>query len=120
MRVLVADDDDVARTLVTGLVSSDPTLELVAAAAGVEEAVELAAEHQPDIALLDWVMPGGGGSQAAREIKERSPGTRIIGLSSMEGPEASYDMMRAGATGFLPKGTSKEELVRTIHSAMRW
>lgn len=120
IRVLVVDDEEVARAVVSGMVEGDPTLELVAVAGGVEKAVELAAEHQPDIALLDWVMPGGGGSQAALEMKQVSPQTRIIGLSSMEGPQAQYDMMRSGAIGFLSKGVSREELVRTIHSTMRW
>ena len=119
IRVLVADDDPLARELVAAIVSGDDSLELVAAAENAEGAVNLAAQHTPDVAVLDWVMPGGGGPQAARGIERVSPNTRIVALTASDSQEASLDMLRAGAQSFLVKGGPPGELVATIHRATR-
>jgi DNA-binding NarL/FixJ family response regulator len=62
-------------------------------------------------------MPGGGGPQAARQIQIQSPDTKIVALTSSDSPEAEMDMLRAGASSFLVKGCSPEELVRTVRAA---
>jgi DNA-binding NarL/FixJ family response regulator len=67
--------------------------------------------------VLDWVMPGGGGPAAAREILAVSPDTKIVALTASDSQEAEMDMLRAGARSFLVKGGSPEELLRTIHAA---
>lgn len=118
IKVIIADDDALARTLVEAIVTRDEQLVLMGAADDANGAVELAAEHQPDVAVLDWVMPGGGGPQAARGISTSSPDTRIVALTSSDSPEAELDMLRAGAKSFLVKGCSPDELVRTIRTAM--
>ena len=59
----------------------DPSSSWSACAEDAERAIELADEHQPDVAVLDWVMPGGGGAVAAREILLRSPDTKIVALT---------------------------------------
>lgn len=118
IRMIIADDDALARTLIEAIVEREDELELVGAARDAEGACELAALHHPDVAVLDWVMPGGGGPQAARGIANRSPATRIVALTSSESPEAELDMLRAGAKSFLVKGCRPDELVRTIRTAM--
>jgi len=118
IKVIIADDDALARTLIEAIVTRDEELELMGAAQDANGAGELAALHQPDVAVLDWVMPGGGGPQAARDIATRSPDTRIVALTSSDSPEAELDMLRAGAKSFLVKGCSPDELVRTIRTAM--
>ena len=117
--VIIADDDALARTLIEAIVERDEELELVGSAQDAAGAVELAAEHQPDVAVLDWVMPGGGGPHAARDIAARSPQTRIVALTASDSQEAELDMLRAGAKSFLVKGCSPEELLQTIHAAVR-
>jgi DNA-binding NarL/FixJ family response regulator len=92
-------------------------LELVGSAADVPQIVELAAATRPDVAVVDFIMPGGGGPEAARQIQERSPGTRIVGLTAADGPDAYKAMLRAGASGLLVKGGSAERLVEMIHRA---
>ena len=119
IRILVADDDPLARELVVSIVSGEEDLELVASAEDADGAIEMAAQHKPDVAVLDWVMPGGGGPQAARGIQRVSPDTKIVALTASDMQEASLDMLRAGAESFLTKGGPPEELVGTIQRAVR-
>jgi DNA-binding NarL/FixJ family response regulator len=118
IRVLVADDDAVTRTLLQGLIDGEPTLELVASAEDADQAIELAEAHKPDVAVLDWMMPGGGGSRAATEIAQRAPETKVVALTASDSVEASYDMLRSGASAFVVKGGPKEELVEAIQTAV--
>ena len=113
LRLIIADDDALARALIEAIVERDRELELVGSAEDGERAIELAKEHQPDVAVLDWVMPGGGGETAAREILRRSPGTRIVALTTPE--THGIDVAMVG--GVLPEGAPPEELLRAIREA---
>ena len=88
VKLLIADDDALARALIEAIVERDGELELVGSAEDAEGAIELAGEHQPDVAVLDWVMPGGGGPAATREILILSPGTKIVALTAPGEPGA--------------------------------
>ena len=115
---MIADDDALARAVIEAIVKRDPELELIGSANDAPSAIELADEHQPDVAVLDWMMPGGGGPAAAREILLRSPETKIVALTASDGQEAEIDMLRAGARSVLVKGCSPDELLRTVRAAM--
>lgn len=117
IKVLIADDDAFARALIEAIVKRDEEFELVGSAADADGAVKLADDHKPDVAVLDWVMPGGGGPAAAREIQLVSPDTRIVALTASDSQEAEMDMLRAGARSVLVKGCSPQELVQTIRTA---
>jgi DNA-binding NarL/FixJ family response regulator len=117
MTVMVADDDLVARRLVCEIVAADDVLDLVGVAEHANGAVDIAADHFPDVAVLDWMMPGGGGPEASRTIVKESPGTRIIALTAFDTPQASREMLSAGATSVLIKGTSPAEIARAIRVA---
>lgn len=114
---MIADDDQLARAMIVAMIERADELELVGAAEDAASAIELATEHTPDVAVLDWVMPGGGGPAAAREIQNRNPDTKIVALTASDSQEAELDMLRAGAQSFLVKGCTPEELVRTIRTA---
>ena len=114
VRVLVADDDRVARLTLRAMIDLDPSLELVALAEDEERAIELAAEHQPDIAVVDVTMPAGGGARATRQIRASSAETRVMALSAHDDRETVVEMLRAGAVGYLVKGTPPSELLATI------
>jgi DNA-binding NarL/FixJ family response regulator len=114
---MIADDDALARALIEAIVERDGELELVASAENASRAIELATKHRPDVAVLDWVMPGGGGPAAAREILVRSPDTRIVALTASSTREDEMDSLRAGARSSLVKGSPPEELLRTIRAA---
>jgi signal transduction histidine kinase len=100
------------------LVLSDPALEVVGAASDADEAIALAGQHNPDVVLVDVRMPGGGGSRAARMIRELIPNARVIALSAYEDRSTVMEMLRAGAIGYVVKGTPADEILSTIHRAI--
>ncbi len=119
IRVLVADDDALIRGALTELIQSRPELELIGAADDAESAIGLAASSHPDVAVLDYVMPGGG-AHAAREIIRLSPETAVLCLSAYPDPRMFSQMRSAGAQEFIVKGTSTiEEIVASITAAAR-
>jgi DNA-binding NarL/FixJ family response regulator len=120
IRLLIADDDPVVRLTLSALIASAPGLELVGEAENADGAIELAALHRPDVVLLDFNMPGGGGVRAATEIREANPDVKLVAVSADASQGAQYDMSRAGAVGYVVKGSSDDEIVRVIRSALRW
>jgi EAL domain-containing protein (putative c-di-GMP-specific phosphodiesterase class I) len=114
IRVLLADDEPGLRTALTELLSHEERVELIGTAADAEEAIRIAESDLPDVALVDVRMPEGGGPHAARGISRVSPGTRVIALSAYEDRTNVLDMLRAGAVGYLVKGTTADELVNGI------
>ncbi len=114
IRVLLADDEPGLRVALTELLSHEGRVELVGTAADAEEAIRIAQSNLPDVALVDVRMPEGGGPHAARGITRVSPGTRVIALSAYEDRTNVLEMLRAGAVGYLVKGTAADELVQGI------
>jgi DNA-binding NarL/FixJ family response regulator len=119
IRVIVADDDEDIRKLLGDMINRDPSVELVGTAEDADSAIELAKATKPDVAVLDWMMPNGGGPHAASEITARWPDTRIVGISAGDPVSASLQMGTTGAGAFLEKGFSRAELVEAIQSALR-
>ena len=119
VRVVLADDDALARVAVGAMLRSADWLELVGDASGVEDVVDLAAAQRPDVVVLDWLMPGGGGAQAARRILDHRPETLIVGLTSSACPEALSELTSAGAACLVAKGGSADQLTQTIGRALK-
>jgi DNA-binding NarL/FixJ family response regulator len=84
VKALVAEDSAVLRDALADLIQDEPGLELVGVAIDAEEAIIMADVHQPEVAVLDVKMPGGGGSHAASGISRVSPATRILAFSAYE------------------------------------
>jgi diguanylate cyclase (GGDEF)-like protein len=120
VRLLVADDDPAIRLVLSALIERHPDLELVAEAEDAQQAIELAARRRPDVVVLDFDMPGGGGIAAAMAIREANPTTRVVALSADTSQGAQYDMSRAGAVGYVVKGAPEDEILRVIRSSARW
>lgn len=121
-RVLIAEDDPVVRQVLVDLLSDDEWLDCTAVAGDAIEAVDLARREQPDVAVLDVKMPGGGGPRAARDIRAVSPATRIIAFSAFDDRAAKLEMESAGASAFVVKGVSARTLLTAIRAAceQRW
>lgn len=117
--VLIAEDEDVVREALVDLVSSDDRMEVVASAADADEAIRVAGETQPDVALVDVKMPGGGGPVAAREIRRCSPHTHVVALSAYEDRSTVLEMVRAGVVGYIVKGTPADEILGTIRRSVQ-
>jgi DNA-binding NarL/FixJ family response regulator len=107
-----------ARAAIEAMLTSSDGLGIVGAAADVDEIVDLAIDNRPDVVVLDWIMPGGGGPEAASRILRWAPDTRIVALTSSDSSEAFDEMTRAGACGLLVKGGSGDELAKMIRGAI--
>ncbi len=118
IRVAIADDDPLARMAIQAMINRADGLVFVGGAPGVDEIVEIATVGRAEAVVLDWMMPDGGGAEAARRIRTRNPDMGIVALTASRSPEAAREMERAGAFGVLTKGGSVEELRRTIHEAI--
>src|SRR5437870_3607797 len=118
-RVMIADDDPELRSALAEVLSAEPDLEVIGTAVDAESAIELACRERPDAALVDVKMPGGGGLRVLREVSTCSPETRVIVLSAFEDRSTVLEMLRAGAVGYLVKGTSADKIVQAIERVMR-
>lgn len=116
IRVLIADDHPVVRRGLRTLLTSEPGLEPVGEATDGAEAVLLARSLQPDVILLDMVMPRKNGLEAIIEIKRENPAARILVLTSFAEDEKVFPAIKAGALGYLLKDSSPEELLEAIRN----
>jgi DNA-binding NarL/FixJ family response regulator len=119
IRLLLADDHAVVRDGLRQLLANVDDLEVVATAADGEEAVALAAEHEPDVVLMDLEMPRLDGSEATRRIVAARAETRVVVLTSFSDRERILDALDAGAVGYLLKDADPDELVRGVRAAAR-
>jgi DNA-binding NarL/FixJ family response regulator len=116
IRVLLADDHMIFREGLRTLLSLEKDLQVVGEAGDGIEAVRLAADLKPDVAVMDIQMPNVNGIEAACEIRRASPEVRVIGLSVHTDRRLVTGMLAAGARGYLPKNCAGEELVRAIRN----
>jgi DNA-binding NarL/FixJ family response regulator len=119
IKVLLVDDQALVRTGFRMIVNAQPEMEVVAEAAEGEEAVRLSHDHAPDVVLMDVHMPRLDGVAATERITGELPEVRVLALSTFDLDEYVVAMLRAGASGFLPKDISPEELVEGIKTVHR-
>lgn len=116
IRVLIADDHEIVREGLRMLFRDERDIEVVAEARHSDEAVAAAEAHAPDVVLMDLVMPGAGGIEATRRIREVSPDSQVLVLTSFVGDRQVHEALRAGAIGYLLKDVSRDDLLRAIRS----
>ena len=116
VRVLIVDDDDLMRAGLRGILSNDPAIEIVGEAGDGAEAVYRTRLLTPDVVLMDVRMPGLDGISATRDLLAAFPETRVVILTTFEQDDYIFGALRAGASGFLLKRTSPEELVAAVHT----
>jgi two-component system, NarL family, response regulator LiaR len=115
--VLLADDHAMVRQGVRAFLETQPDITVVAEAASGEEAVRLATEHAPDVALMDLIMPGMDGVEATRRLTARSPSTNVVVLTSYHDDEHVFPAIRAGALSYVLKEVGPDELAETVRKA---
>jgi len=119
IRLLIADDHVIVRSGLAQLVATMADVELVGAASDGAEAVALAAEHRPDVVLMDLEMPGVDGIEATRTLSTEQPGVAVVILTSFSDRDRIIGALDAGAVGYVLKDAEPDELARAIRAAAR-
>lgn len=123
IHLLLADDEHLIRTALAQMLDLEDGLEVVAQAADGDEAVAAAAEHRPDVAVLDLQMPGRDGIAVAEALAGSLPDCRVVIVTSHGRPGHLKRALAAGVVGFLPKTASARtlaEVIRTVHAGGRY
>jgi NarL family two-component system response regulator LiaR len=116
-RVLIVDDHGMVRRGLVAYLRNEPDLELVGEARNGQEAVDMCDQVQPDVVLMDLVMPELGGVAATRIIRKRWPETQVIALTSFREKDLVQEALQAGAISYLMKNVSGDDLVAAIRAA---
>src|SRR5437868_9125215 len=116
MRVMLADDHTLLRQGLRRIIESDPELNVVAEASSGTEAISLAEQHRPDVAVMDIAMKELNGIEAASQIQKCSPETAILILSMFSDERYIMRAVKAGARGYLLKDSVEEDLLKAIRA----
>lgn len=119
IRVIIADDHTLFRDGLVALLNSVPEIDVVGTAQDGEEAIQLAVDLQPDVVLMDLLMPKVNGIEATKQIIQTSPHIGVVMLTMFEDDESVFAAMRAGARGYILKGADQEDVLRAIHAVAR-
>lgn len=119
IRILIADDHGILRGGLKSLLSADPNMQVVGEANSGAEAIRLASELKPNIALMDIGMPGNEGLDATRQLVQDFPDTRVIILTMHEDGALLQESLRAGASGYIIKRAAEAELIDAIYAVNR-
>jgi DNA-binding NarL/FixJ family response regulator len=117
IRVVVVDDHPVVRAGLRGMLAAHPDIEVAGEASSAAGAVTAAGEHRPDVVLMDLRMPGTDGVQATRLVLARQPRCRVVVLTTYDNDADILHAVEAGASGYLLKDASPEELAQAIRAA---
>jgi two-component system response regulator NreC len=119
IRVLIADDHTIVRSGVRLLLAAEPDIEVVGEALNGREAVTQAESLQPDVILMDITMPEMDGLEATRQIKSRYPDIHVLVLTMHRSDEYFFEMLQAGASGYVLKGAETSELINAVRVVSR-
>jgi len=117
--ILIVDDHEVVRQGLRAYLDAQPDFIVIGEASCGEDAVELASEFLPDVVLMDLVMSGMGGVRATRKVKDRTPRTQIVVLTSYHQDEFIFPALQAGAISYVLKDVAMEDLVEAIRKAAK-
>ena len=119
IKLLLVDDHDVVRTGLKMLLESQPDMILVGEASNGRQALELTSKTVPDVIVMDITLPDISGIEITRQIKENFPDIAIVALTIHDDEEYFFEMLHAGASGYVPKRAAPEDLITAIRAAFR-
>jgi two-component system NarL family response regulator len=117
IRVVLADDHQMLREGLCALLAKEPDIEVVGQAVDGAIVLELVEKLNPDVVVMDIVMPGLNGLEATRRLARKHPGTKVVVLSTYTDKRSVLQMLQAGACAYVVKGASSEELLRALRAA---
>ena len=118
IKLMLVDDHEIVRTGLRMMLEAEPDLEIVAEMESGEEALERSAECMPDIVIMDVSLPGMSGIETTRALRDRHPDISVLALTIHEDERYFFQMLDAGAAGYLPKRAAPTDLanaIRTVH-----
>ncbi len=116
IRLLLVDDHEIVRAGLRMLFLAEEDMEIVAEAGSGSEALTAVSQTRPDVVIMDVAMPGMSGIEATRRIKEASPETAVLALTMHEDEQYFFEMLNAGASGYVPKRAAPDDLVSAIRA----
>jgi DNA-binding NarL/FixJ family response regulator len=117
-RLIIADDHELARTGLRGMLTGQPDLLVVGEAATGQQAIALCRRMRPDLALMDVRMPDMDGLAATRVIRRDTPATAVVMVTMHENPEYLLEALRAGAAGYVLKDATHAEVLKTVRRVL--
>ncbi len=118
IKILIADDHGILREAITSLLNNEFGMEVIGEAQDGRTAVQLAKELLPDVVIMDIAMPGLNGIEATRQIVRKMPNIKVIALSVYADRRSVREMLKAGASGYVPKLCAFNELVTAIQNVV--
>jgi two-component system response regulator NreC len=117
IRLLLVDDHQIVRAGLRMLFQAEADMEIVGEVSSGDEAIQAVHDLKPDVVLMDVVMPGMSGMEATRRIKETNPEVAVLALTMHEDEQYFFEMLNAGASGYVPKRAAPDDLVSAIRVA---
>lgn len=114
IRLLLVDDHQIVRAGLRLLFQTEKDMEIVGEVGSGDDAIKAVKELKPDVVVMDVVMPGMGGIEATRKIKAAWPDTAVLALTMHEDEQYFFEMLNAGASGYIPKRAAPDDLVSAI------
>lgn len=114
IRLLLVDDHSILRAGLRMLFAAEEDMQIVGEAGSGQEALRLVRELQPDVVIMDVAMPGMTGIEATRRIKEAYPGVAVLALTMHEDEQYFFEMLNAGASGYIPKRAAPDDLIAAV------
>jgi two-component system response regulator NreC len=119
IKIVLVDDHEIVRAGLRMLIQAQPDMEIVGEAENGQQALDLCGQALPDVVIMDITMPGLSGLEVTRQLKQQSPDTNVLALTIHEGEQYFFEMLNAGASGYVPKRAAPTDLVnaiRAVHS----
>lgn len=116
IKIVLVDDHEIVRAGLRLLIQAQGDMEIVGEAENGQQAIELCRKASPDVVVMDITMPGPSGLEVTRQIKQQYPDINVLALTIHEGEQYFFEMLNAGASGYVPKRAAPTDLVAAIRA----